>query len=424
MILDLFARFFQNMHDSIFIFTLTNLLAHSKFCIHIGRWKMNGYSNRYFIGGILALIIAMGIGRFAYTVILPYMQEEFAFSNATAGFLAASNYFGYFLGALLASKITLQNRKVSLLRLWLVISIVTTAMIGIFPSYPIWYVTRFTSGVASAYIFVVASSIVLDRLAHENKSHLSGLFYSGVGLGIMLSSLVVSKLNQWFQWDGTWIGLALLCSGLFVFIWFFVREEVQPQLSSKHLVLKHDIPTPPKNLILLLIIAYGLEGLGYIVTGTFIVSIAENSTYFHGSATTVWLIVGIAASPSCIIWSYLGKKYGFVKSIIFAMLLQAIGIVLPVFEENTSLLFASALLFGATFMGITTLATTLARQLAPSNSNRVLGFLTASYAFGQLLGPALAGILATLTNSFHYALLCAAFVVLIGSALLSRINGL
>lgn len=381
---------------------------------------MNTYSIRYIIGGIFALIIAMGIGRFAYTVILPYMQEEFKFSNATAGFLATSNYFGYFLGALLASKINLTNRKVSLLRSSLIISIVTTAMIGIFPSYPLWYITRFISGVASAFIFVFISSIVLDRLAYEKRSHLSGLFYSGVGLGIMLSSLVVSKLNQLFEWDGTWIGLALLCFGLLVFIWFFIQDEAHPQLSPNHKIPQFDMPAFPRNMILLLIIAYGLEGLGYIVTGTFIVSIAENSTHFFGDATTVWLIVGIAASPSCIIWSYLGKKIGFIISLILAMLLQAIGIALPVITENTSFLFASAFLFGATFMGITTLASTLARQMVPTNSNRVLGFLTASYALGQLLGPALAGILATLTNSFNYALLGAALVVLIGSGLLLK----
>jgi len=379
---------------------------------------MNKHSNQYFIGGILALVIAMGIARFAYTVILPYMQEEFAFSNATAGFLATSNYLGYFLGALLASKMALQNRKVRLLRWGLVISIVTTAMIGAFPLFSLWYIMRFISGIASAFVFVVASSIVLDRLASENRSHLSGLFYSGVGLGIMLSSLVVSKLNKLYQWDGTWIGLALLCSGLFLFIWFFIQEEVPLQLTSSHLKPISNTATPPRNWIVWLIIAYGLEGLGYIVTGTFIVSIAESSKNFHGSATTVWLIVGIAASPSCIIWSYLGKKIGIIKSLMIAMCIQSFGIILPVFEENSVLLFTSAFLFGATFMGITTLATTLARQIVPNNSNRVIGLLTASYAFGQVLGPALAGILAAMTNSYHYALFGAACVVAIGSSLL------
>lgn len=380
---------------------------------------MNTKSNPYVIGGILALIIAMGIGRFSYTVILPFMQEAFSFSNLTAGFLATSNYLGYFFGALLASKITTKCHKVHLLRIGLVISIMTTAMTGIFPSYPIWYMARFLSGVASAYIFVLISSIVLDRLAYENRLHLSGLFYSGVGLGIILSSLVVSKLNKLFQWNGTWIGLALLCSGLFIIIWFFIREDANPKPSSSHLPLQHT-SAPPSSWIIWLVIAYGLEGLGYIVTGTFIVSIAESSAHFQGDATTVWLIVGISASPSCIIWTYLGKKFGFIKSLMIAMLLQAIGIVLPIFEEKAGLLFISAFLFGVTFMGITTLVTTIAKQMSPINSHRLLGYLTASYALGQLLGPSLAGMLATITNSFHYALVGAAFTVLFGASLLFR----
>ncbi len=379
---------------------------------------MTNHSNRYLVGGILSLIIAMGIGRFAYTVILPYMQDAVTFSSSSAGYLATSNYLGYFCGAFMAGKFSIKGRKIHLLRFWLVVSIMTTAMIGLLPSFPLWYVTRFISGVASAIIFVIASSIILDRLAYENRSHLSGLFYSGVGFGILLSSLVVSKLNQLYQWDGTWIGLSLLCSGLFIFIWFFIQDETIPLSSPNQGKPIHNPTILPKKWITWLIIAYGLEGLGYIVTGTFIVAIAENSTLFHGDATTAWLMVGIASAPSCVIWSYLGKKIGVVTSLMIAMLLQAIGIVLPVFEENSGLLLTSAFLFGATFMGITTLATILARQIVPMQSNRILGLLTASYAFGQMLGPALAGILATKTNSYHYALLSAAFAVAIGSSLL------
>lgn len=358
----------------------------------------------------------MGIGRFAYTVILPYMQEAEQFSNATAGFLATSNYLGYFVGALIAGKMRIQNKQIPYLRIGMFISIVTTAYIGLTGSYYVWYIVRFISGVISAFIFVVVSSIVLDRLAKEEKTQLSGLFYSGVGLGIMISSLIVSPLHKYFAWNGTWIGLALFSIVLFVFIWLFIQKD-----NTKVSVQKvsngpaNIVNAPPKEWIPWLIIAYGLEGLGYIVTGTFIVSIAETSSVFRGDATMVWFIVGLAAVPSCLIWAKMAQKIGYVKSLIIAMLLQAFGIVLPAIEENSMMIYTSAFLFGATFMGITTIATTLARRIVPSNSNRILGFITASYAFGQLIGPSLAGILASSSNSYDMALIGASGIVFVGA---------
>src|SRR5947209_16736662 len=52
-------------------------------------------------GGVLALAAAMGIGRFAYTPILPAMEAAAHLDTAQAGLLAAANYAGYLVGALL-----------------------------------------------------------------------------------------------------------------------------------------------------------------------------------------------------------------------------------------------------------------------------------------------------------------------------------
>ena len=178
------------------------------------------------------------------------------------------------------------------------------------------------------------------------------------------------------------------------------------------------IQVPPPKWLTWLMIAYGLECLGYIVTGTFIVSIAENSPTFRMDSSFVWIVVGLGAIPSCILWSTFAKKQGFVKSLVFSMILQAIGIALPVFWTSQISLIISALLFGATFMGITTLATTLARQMNPANSSRVISYLTAIYAIGQMIGPTIAGVLTSFTQSYNAALIGAAGVVFIGALFL------
>lgn len=373
---------------------------------------MHKQTVRYLIGGIFALVIAMGIGRFSYTVILPYMQETFEFSRATAGYLATSNYLGYLVGAWVAGRLPIGNKRILFLQITLGISILTTAFMGFTNVIIIWYLLRFISGVVSAFIFVVITSLILDQLASSSHMHLSGLFYSGVGIGIALSAVIVSPIQAVFHWNGTWIVLALFSIVLFVLIVLFIK----PITPSKQLVESQIISqkTPPKSWMKWLIIAYSLEGLGYIVTGTFIVSIAQESTSFHGDAAFVWFVVGVAAIPSCIVWSKLAQRYGYVKILLISMLLQAIGIVLPALATNSMTLYASAFIFGATFMGITTVCTTLARKLAPVNSHQMIGYLTAGYALGQMIGPSIAGTLASYTNSYQYALVGASLVVMLG----------
>jgi predicted MFS family arabinose efflux permease len=370
----------------------------------------------FLMGGIFSLMIAMGIGRFAYTPILPLMQEALTFTDAVAGYLASSNYAGYFVGAILAGVLPLKKHKTFYLRGSLVVSIITTCMMGLSHSFLLMLIIRFISGVASAVIFVLASSIVLDKLAVTGKTNWSGLFYAGVGFGIFFSTLFIPSLNNLFEWEGVWIGLAIVSVILTIFVWLWLKDSPNTIMKKDEQVVVTQVP--PLKWLPWLIIAYGLEGLGYIVTGTFIVSIVEKTSTFSSDPAFVWMVVGLGAIPSCIIWSMLAKKWGFVKSLVFSMTLQSLGIALPVFWLSQTSLIISALLFGATFMGITTLATTLARQMNPTNSSRIIGYLTAIYAVGQMIGPTIAGILSSYTQSYNSALIGAASVILIGAALL------
>jgi predicted MFS family arabinose efflux permease len=370
----------------------------------------------FLIGGIFSLIIAMGIGRFAYTPILPLMQKDLSLSNTTAGYIASSNYAGYLLGAILAGAIPFKKYRNNLLRVSLIISILTTALMGLTYSHLLWNVLRFLSGFASAFVLVLASGIVLDKLADIRKTSWSGLFYGGVGLGIFLSSLMIPSLNHLFRWEGTWIGLAVVSGILAIFVWIWLDET--PNVVKKKNKQDMIVKVPPTKWLIWLIIAYGLEGLGYIVTGTFIVSIAEKTSYFHNGATLVWMMVGLAAIPSCLIWSLLAKKWGYIKSLVLAMALQSLGIAMPVFWMSKTSFVISALLFGATFMGITTLATTVGREMNPSDSSRTIGILSAIYALGQLIGPTLAGVLSSFTHDFNAAFIGAACVVFFGAILL------
>ena len=370
----------------------------------------------FLIGGIFSLMIAMGIGRFAYTPILPLMQNDLSFTDTLAGYLASSNYAGYLAGAVIAGVFSLNKHKTSYLRVSLIISILTTLSMGLTHTYLLMLVLRFISGLVSAFIFVLSSSIVLDKLSTAGKTNWIGYFYSGVGVGIFFSTLFIPRLNSLFGWEGVWVGLAIVSIILTFFVWLWLQDTTSTSIKTKEQV--DEIQVPPFKWLTWLMIAYGLEGLGYVVTGTFIVSIAENTTDFRFDSSIVWIVVGLGAIPSCIMWSTLAKRMGYVKTLVFSMALQAIGIALPVIWTSQTSLFLSAFLFGATFMGITTLATTLARQMSPTNSSKVIGYLTAIYATGQMLGPTIAGIVTSVTQSYNAALIGAASTVIIGALLL------
>lgn len=372
----------------------------------------------FLVGGIFSLMIAMGIGRFAYTPTLPLMQKDLSFSATVAGYLASSNYAGYLAGAIVAGVLPLKKHKTNFLRASLIISVLTTFVMGLSHSYVLMLILRFVSGIASSFIFVIASSIVLDKLSSAGKTNWSGIFYSGVGFGIFFSTLFIPTFNDLYGWEGVWIGLATVSIVLTIFVWMWLKDS--PNTLTKTEKQDEKIQVPPPKWLTWLMIAYGLEGLGYIVTGTFIVSIAENSPTFKMDSSFVWIVVGLGAIPSCILWSTLAKKQGFVITLVLSMILQAIGIALPVFWTSQISLIISALLFGATFMGITTLATTLVRQMNPANSSRVISYLTAIYAFGQMIGPTIAGFLTSFTQSYNAALIGAAGVVFIGALFLIR----
>ncbi len=371
---------------------------------------------RILAAGVLALVIAMGISRFAYTPLLPVMQADLQLSDDLAGYLASANYAGYLLGALWLTLRPLESSAPHLLRLHLLINLAATFAMGLTAAFPAWIGLRFVAGLSSGFIFVLASGLVLQHLAIHQRQGWSGWLYSAIGLGIVITALTVPPLGALFGWRGGWIGLGILC--------VLLAYPPYHWLVSQH---RNDaIPPAPERgegrwhgILPWLTAAYFCEGLGYIVTGTFLVTLLQRMPGLEHSSTLAWLIVGLAAAPSGILWMKLGLKSSPARCLIAAHLTQAVGIVLPVYWPTTTGTLLGAILYGGTFMGIVTLSMHFGRQLSPHAPHRTIGMLTAAFGAGQIIGPALAGVLAAQTRSFEPALLMASGVVTLGAILLA-----
>lgn len=360
-------------------------------------------------GGVLLLVVAMGISRFAFTPILPFMREDVGFSFEVAGFLASSNYIGYFIGALWAGFIYRQRKHFLLLSV--VLNVISVVLMGLIELYSVWLVLRLIAGITGGLIFVLTSSIIMDYLAKQTLTKWSGYLFSGIGLGIAISGLFVPFIEARFAWQGTWIGLGIL-SALFLVITFLLWRNLQVYDSVK--VTKTADAKMSRGFMPWLIAAYGFEGLGYIITGTFLVDIIHNIPSLQAYSSYSWVIVGVAAIPSAPVWTVLLEKFSAIKILFVAYILQVLGILLPVFSQTVWSVLLSSFLFGLTFVGIVTLTTAYARQLFPTQSGPVVSLLTTFYAFGQIIGPIIAGQLVVIFSSYKAALIFAGSIVLLG----------
>jgi predicted MFS family arabinose efflux permease len=353
-----------------------------------------------------ALAAAMGIGRFAYTPILPLMTAHAGLSAQAAGQLATANYVGYLIGAVGAAASPRLARSVVACRVSLVVLVVTLVAMALSTNVTEWGALRLVAGIASALVFVIAVNTLMD---HGHPAHHAGWAFSGVGIGIALSAALPATRD----WQVAWWAATALAALLSAFAW------------NMHPGTADDTPKAPaeqqagaRGPLVLLMASYSLEGVGYIIAGTFLVAaVAQQSPGELGSA--VWLLVGLAAAPSAALWARFTGRFSYPALIVAALLLQAAGIAWAGTGNSIAAL-AGAVLFGGTFIGISTLALAAGRALQFPGA---VALLTTGYSVGQIVGPV--AVAPLLHNGFQQALLAGAVVVLLAAvaALLMWISG-
>jgi len=370
---------------------------------------------RALFAGMCALAVAMGVGRFAYTPLLPAMERAGRFGADVAGRLAGVNYLGYLLGAFGAAALSRPRlRRVGLFAC-LAASVGTTAAMALGTDLAYWGTLRFVSGVASAGVLVWSSALILERLTRHGRQSWMGWIYAGIGVGIAASGAIIALGGGALGWRGGWLALALLCCALLVpcWLWLAPREAgASAAATDARAVRTERFPAPLLNLV------YFLQGAGYAVSGTFLVAIAKAMPQLHALAEGLWIVVGLAAAPSAVLWTALSRRTGLVGALIAAYAVLSLAIVLPVVSGAPWAALVAAIGFGGTFAGIAVMTVSLGGAIAPHNPTRMIGLLTAAFGVGQIIGPVLAGELAARSGNFVLALELAAAAVFVGAVLL------
>ena len=356
---------------------------------------------------------AIGVGRFVYTPILPFMIGDLGLTTGAAGFIASANYAGYLAGALLATHPRLPGDRHVWLFGALFVSAATTALTGLPSSVWIFSVLRLIGGIASAFALIFVSAIVLDRLAAGRRSTYSAIHFAGVGVGIAVSAVLVSVLGKTgIGWRGQWFASGTIALASLVFLALLIPRA--PTAAPARSTVG-----PTANNLPRLILAYGLFGFGYVITATFIVTIVRSEA--APLESSIWLLVGVTAAPSVAIWAWLGRRIGTVRAFAFACGIEAIGVGSSVLWLTPPGIVLAAVLLGGTFMGITALGLVAARERAGGDPRRVLAAMTAAFGAGQIIGPLFAGILRDMLGSFTAPTLVAAAALLLAAAVTARL---
>jgi predicted MFS family arabinose efflux permease len=371
------------------------------------------------LAGLAALAVAIGIGRFAFTPILPMMQEDFGLSLTEAGWLASANYMGYLVGALSAIGMRVQS-TVAIRGGLLVIGLSTLAM-GMEHQFTLSVVLRFMAGIASAWVLVFVSTWALERLALLGRSSMSGVVYAGVGTGIVIAGgacLVVMSLHA--RSAAAWLSLGVLSIAVSAVISPLVLASPSCNPTPAPTTAASDVWSAEYRR---LVLCYGAFGFGYIIPATFLPVMAREIIPDPQLFGWAWPVFGAAAVISTI---FAAQVEGFLSHRtvwIRGHLIMALGVVIPLIVPGLPGIMLAALLVGGTFMVITMAGMQEARRVAGPHARALMAAMTSAFAVGQILGPVIVGFLVDSSGGFAMTLMLAAALLAVGAMSLSFATG-
>jgi predicted MFS family arabinose efflux permease len=365
--------------------------------------------------GLAALAVAMGIGRFAFTPILPVMQADLGITVREGGWLASANYAGYLIGAVLA--IRLRARSATIIVAGVVaIGVVTLAM-GLTQRFGVWIILRAAAGIASAFVLVHVSAWSLQRLTEQDRADLNGFVFAGVGAGIAIAGLMcLGMVRAGAVSAHHWLALGLIAIAVSAWLGCQLRAEQHPfPETSAH--------TPGENGQwgldeATLIICYGAFGFGYIIPATFLPVLGRQAIADPAVFSWAWPTFGAAAAVSTLMAATVSRRLR--SRLIWAVsqLLMAAGVLATATIPGTGGIAFASLAVGGTFMVITMAGMQEARTVAGGRARRLIGAMTAAFAIGQIAGPLFIGLMAGHQLGFRAPLFVTTFILVVSAIVL------
>ena len=353
------------------------------------------------LAGMTALAIPMGVGRFAFTPILPMMQADAGLSIADGAWLASANYLGTLVGAVAATVVRM--RLPPALRGGLL-------TIGL----PVWIVLRFIAGFATGWVLPYASGWALERLAPARRPLLNATVFAGYGVGIATAGVTcIVLMGVRASSAQAWLSLGVLSLAAAAVVWRpFGDRDVAPR----------DGPPAaggPRRWdadAVRLVACYGAFGFGYIVPATFLPVMARRAIDDPAVFGWAWPVFGVTAAASTFAAAGLSSSLGNRRLWALGHGVMALGVVLPVLWPGIVAIMVCALLVGGTFTVITMAGFQEGREVG---GVRMIAALASAFAVGQIGGPVVVRTVARGHDGFSEALVIACVVLVVAACVVA-----
>ncbi|SDI70493.1 MULTISPECIES: YbfB/YjiJ family MFS transporter [Bradyrhizobium] len=364
----------------------------------------------------LAPTIGLGIGRFAYSLVLPDMRDSLQWSYSAAGFMNTINAVGYLAGALLASRVIRRFGLPRTVRWGTLAAVASLALCAMSGNFIVLSFARLLAGIGAAGGFVggAALAATIAQSRPERSNFLLSLFYAGPGLGILSSGLIAPFVLQAFgpgSWWIMWWAMTLLSLVL-------ILPLLLAPLGAATTINQATTIDFAARPVLIYLIAYFLFGAGYIAYMTFMIAYVRDGGGGAPAQSLFWSLIGISAFATPWVWRRVLAldRGGLATAIILGA--NAIGAALPIFGHSPVLLAISALVFGVAFFAVVGSTTAFVRfNYPPAGWPIGIAAMTISFGIGQTLGPIVVGAITDAMGSLSFALNVSAAMLALGAVL-------
>ena len=370
------------------------------------------------LAGLCAVLVGIGLARFAYTPLIPALVAAGWFTPFEAVYLGAANLAGYLAGALLARRLSLRVPAPTVLRAMMVATTLTLVACA-WPLWGFWWFFpwRFAAGFTGAVLMVLAAPTVLARTPADRRGRVSGVVFTGVGLGIAASGTLVPALAG-AGVTTVWLALAAASALLTALAWRGWPAEAPAAAESGAAV---GATAPSARLtapVVLLLLAYACDAIGFVPHTVFWVDyIARGLGHGLAAGGASWLVFGLAACAGPFLAGLMADRLGFGPSFVLVLLLKGAAVGLPLVSSAPLALALSAAIVGALTPATVALVSGLAGELVgPQHHRQVWGWMTSAFAVAQAAAAYGLSYLFAQSNAYHplFAIGCAA--LLLGAA--------
>ncbi|KAF0121956.1 MAG: sugar phosphate permease [bacterium] len=386
--------------------------------------------------GLFTTIAAHGFGRMAYTIILPAMKDGLKFDYTQLGLLGTGNFIGYLTMAIIGGFLAARFGTRIVITVALVLMGCTMILTGFAQSFGFAFAMRLLTGIGNGAAYVPAMALGSAWFVTRRRGFATGIVSGGIGMGTLISGLVVPPILTAYGPDGwrfSWyiLGSAvLLLSGV---VFLFVRSHPEEKgLLPIGTDEKGGIPPVPSNAypissfewikiykvgpIWHLGTVYFFYGLSYIIYMIFFAAyLVKEMGFTQAWAGALWAMVGGLSVFCGVIWGSISDRLGRNRGAALAYLILGLSYIIYGLLKIKFGFYLSAVMFGLTAWSIPTIMAAAAGDyVGPRLAPAGLGFITVFFGIGQALGPALGGYLADISHSFTMPFLVAGGISLVG----------